>query len=420
MSQTAQAIIEWSPTGCRGTRLGAPEHIEQGPIAEVVSRLGNPSRIVLALGHRQTFVKSVALPSVSPAEAMSLLRFRLGELFPVGEGELCYSVAYGDKKTADGVKATVVAAKASTMRQALAEAKAVGCKVVRTTASPLGAIRFCEGEGTCLVAQFALDGVALDLVEGGAIVHSRVAPAVGAGVIQTEIDRTLKAAKAEGATIVTVGGLELAGHKSFADGGLAALATFMPHVDLRLPEQVARDNQGKVLAARRLAFLSLGAMVCIGALVTMDREDAARKVAKAKSGMERQVKSQKDLAGTLSSRLAVFSKVEEFASDGLRPRHYLSDIVTLAANSTPEGLWLTGLSVERGRDVSIRGTAKSEAAVSEFVGELAASDRLSDVRLVFSNKGDIDDFPVVLFSVTAHAVGNLPLTKVEAQKGAKK
>ncbi len=87
----------------------------------------------------------------------------------------------------------------------------------------------------------------------------------------------------------------------------------------------------------------------------------------------------------------------------------LGDIAVHLGDSLPADVWLTGMAIERGKPVQIRGTAKTNDAVAAAVDALSRSDRLRDVRLLFANATRIDQSPVVQFSITATAVGNLPM-----------
>jgi hypothetical protein len=64
--------------------------------------------------------------------------------------------------------------------------------------------------------------------------------------------------------------------------------------------------------------------------------------------------------------------------------------------------------------ISIRGTAKDPEGVATFVKALAEQKRFRDVKLLFANSAEIESEPVVQFSVTAIAVGNLPV--IDASK----
>ena len=92
-----------------------------------------------------------------------------------------------------------------------------------------------------------------------------------------------------------------------------------------------------------------------------------------------------------------------------QPAQPLSDISAVVDDSLPPGAWLTGLTVERGKPLDLRGTAKTAGDVTRLVNALSASPRFRDVRLVFANSALIGKVPVIQFNVSAVCVGNLPM-----------
>jgi hypothetical protein len=101
-----------------------------------------------------------------------------------------------------------------------------------------------------------------------------------------------------------------------------------------------------------------------------------------------------------------------------------SDVATVVSNSVPPGVWLTGISLERGKRLVLRGTAKTNELVEQYARTLNTLDanspqqRLRDVKLEFTNPGSIEQVPVVQFSISAFPVGNVPLydqTKVKVK-----
>jgi len=77
---------------------------------------------------------------------------------------------------------------------------------------------------------------------------------------------------------------------------------------------------------------------------------------------------------------------------------------------------LTGVTLERGKPVQVRGASTDSAGVKQFLEKLNASDRFRDVKLSFANDAKIDDVPVSQFALTATAVGNLPLAEPDKKK----
>ena len=70
---------------------------------------------------------------------------------------------------------------------------------------------------------------------------------------------------------------------------------------------------------------------------------------------------------------------------------------------------MTGVTLERGKLIQIRGTAKTSEIVSQYMLMLQAEPQLRDVRLVFANNAAIETNQVVQFRYSAFTVCKLPL-----------
>ncbi|MEQ1936136.1 MAG: PilN domain-containing protein [Fimbriimonadaceae bacterium] len=83
----------------------------------------------------------------------------------------------------------------------------------------------------------------------------------------------------------------------------------------------------------------------------------------------------------------------------------------------PQGLWLTGMGLERGKEGTVRGIATTNDVLSKYLDALSEDPRFRDVKLLFANNSEIEGQPVVNFSITAHIVGNFPLMEAEKKRG---
>lgn len=406
-------IIEWSPESCLYLDPSTHRvHSATTPV-EALSALGRPKKVVLALGRRQIFIKTLRLPDVSIEEAKNLLRFRVEELFPLPAHEIAYDLVFTDDKNSEGRLAVVFAAKSETVRQTTALFAHAGAKVEQVIPASLGASFIAEIEPTTVLVASSSDGTSFDVVDHGALLYSRVANHVTTQAeIDSEVARAIASADVDQArTVVHTALRELVSSNTpLADQHpLEILSQRHPHINLRLPEDIAKELNKAVMGRRQLAVLLLCALFCVAALAWWDRDDAERKVAKERAETTRVVNRLKDKHSLITSQLAKYETESAMVRDGLEPRQSLSDVVTVAVNSVPDGLWLTGMTLERGKDITLRGTAKSNALVAGMVDALSASSRLRDVELVFSNNNAIGEIPVVQFSIKAHVVGNMPL-----------
>jgi hypothetical protein len=125
--------------------------------------------------------------------------------------------------------------------------------------------------------------------------------------------------------------------------------------------------------------------------------------------VEARLKRATTLQKAVQADLTRYADGESILARAFSPAQKLSDVVTLAAIKVPKGIWLTGVSVERGKDLQIRGISKTSQLVTTYVDALAAESRFRNVRLVFANDSTIDEEKVTQFSISAFPVGNLPL-----------
>ena len=100
------------------------------------------------------------------------------------------------------------------------------------------------------------------------------------------------------------------------------------------------------------------------------------------------------------------------------PGQRLSDALAAITTAAPGTVWLTGVNMDRGRPIQVRGTAMSNEAVTQFVNTLGASDRFRDVQLVNASSAKIEQTEVVNFTMNLTAVANVPLPKPQKAKKA--
>lgn len=406
-------ILEWSPKGCRVIDPSTAKIVESDTAAGALALAGNPRQIVLALARRQTFLRAVRLPDVGHAEAKNILAFQLEETFPVDTEDLCFDLEFTDDRNQDGRLAIVVAVRADVLRQAKADLAEAGTKPVRTVPAFLGSAEFAKGSGhdPCLVIDESPEGTTFDVVRQAHVVYSRTAPgAVKGDALEAEIVRTLASAQLASAPAISGRdyGTPTVEVRSGRDPALA-LTHVSTHYDLVLPEELAKVSGQAVTRRRNLAVLILGAAFALGALFWLDRDDLQREVDAKTSRWDRELERLEDIKRTLDTRLSDVDGKWTLVNSAAKPKQHASDVYIAVANAAVEGVWLTGVSFERGRPLTIRGTARSSDQVAAYVGALNLEPRFRDVTLAFSNEAEIEETPVVQFSITAHVVGNFPL-----------
>ncbi len=419
-------IAEWSPDGCRIYTPAGGDLTPYSTPVEALNRAGNPSKVILALGRRVSWLKSVRIPNVAAKEdAQKLLAFRLDDLFPLPASEIAYDLIPTEDVNSEGRLWIVGAAKAETLRQATAVFKEAGAKVVGVTLVALGSgqISNAATSGALYLAQ-SPEGLSLDVVQGGFTVFSRVVPNLeDSSDLQSEVSRTIAASKTKVETVYADANLAglVDASTSVAPASALSKLPLIPHaMDMRLPEAVAHEKTARATARRRLATLIVMATLCVAGLAYLDRDDARIKVEKEKDKAKRELDRAKDRLALVTKRLTEIEGTSGLVGDGLEPRQALSDVATVAANAVPEGVWLTGMSLDRGKPLQIRGSAKTNEQVADYVQQLSSSERLRDVKLVFSNNNTIGDTPIVQFSISAHVIGNYPLADTEQKRGSRR
>lgn len=418
-------VIEWAPEACLVSDPGTHKITGYVSPVEALEALGRPKKIVLALGRRQTFVRTIRLPDVPVDEARSLLRFRLEDLFPIPGAEAAYDVVATNDVNHEGREFVVFATKTETLLHARSLFAHAGAKVEQVVPVALGSSHIVDSAMDALYISPCAEGLAFDAVHHGHLVYSRVSayPTTQAEM-EAEITRSSAAAELTNPMVAahsSLNDLVTPNIRLTDEHALANLNRHPVETNLRLPEDLAKLQGVKLNARKRLALILGLAAFAAAAVAWSARDEDMATEAKVKENYRRQisgVKGQKDL---INAEIAKLSAQSNLVTDGIAPKQHLGDVVTVAANAAPDGLWLTGLTVERGKDLTVRGTATSNSQVAAFVDSLSVTPRLRDVRLAFSNNNNIGDVPVVQFSVTAHVVGNMPLTDPKkSKKGGRK
>lgn len=402
-------IIEWSPEGCRIVDPIQRKVIEAPTASDCLSLAGKPKQVILALARRQTFVKTISLPNVGKVEALNILQFQIDDVFPVESAELSYDIEQTKLTDSDGRQTVVIAVKADVLRQAKRDIESTGTKIIRQIPATLGSAVIAESKAQdpALVVSNTPEGTAFDVVSGGSVIYTRIA-AKDLTIEQqnAEAVRTLASAKVVSAPII---------FESDQSGTGSPLSSFVSildshtDLDIRLPEYRDAQETKLVNSRRSLAVLLFGATICIAAMFYMDRDDLNIKIAKETKKWDKELEAFTDRKALLAPRLSSAEDNQKLIINLMQPKQYASDVVKTVSNLVTEGVWLTGISFERGKPILIKGTAKNQNQIAEFVTSLSTSERLRDVTLSFANDTKIEETAVAQFSISAHVIGNFPL-----------
>jgi len=329
-------------------------------------------------------------------------------LFPLPADQLAFDFIQTADQTADGCLTIIGAMRADDLKRLRADLKQAGIVALRifpaSLASPAVAAR--SGFTDALVVELDRNGLALDVVQGGITRLSRVAPAVSDTLAETQ--RTLAAARAGNLPIVAVGSVQVTGSVPGLDSSLTMLGD-APPFHFNLAEDRVEELRNRVATRTRLAVLMVAAALLLMGLVWADRLDAQNKAQQAQSVNSRRLIKKKSDLQVVYGNANKLTVIKGTLTQAFNPAQPLSDIAGVVADSLPPDAWLTGMIMERGKALEVRGASKTAASVGKFVDALSASPRFRDVRLVFANSAAIGKIPVVQFNVTATCVGNLPM-----------
>jgi len=315
----------------------------------------------------------------------------------------------------EGRLALIVAMPVAELKKAHAALEASGIRINRTVPVALGSAFLAEslGRRDAAIVEQTDDLASVDLIVDGVLRYSRVV-APGAPV-EVEVSRTYNAAGLPCSAIVAagnalVGDADQTTHAT-ALASLADIAVDRLKIDLTLPEVLAARELASRRRRQALALLVLGIGIVVAVMSFMDYNDAASKASAQKAQnlvLLKPFDSDVTNAKALSDRENSIAQTLDVA---FKPAQKIYDMTTLASNLVPAGLWLTGMSIERGKQMTVRGTATSNDAVASYVDALRkqAKGRFRNVDLTFANDATIEKIPVVQFSISMFPVGNLPI-----------
>lgn len=414
----ANAVVEWSPNHVSWVD-GRHQLHTAASLQEAAGQLPGKDLLV-AISRRSAFVRAYRVPNAGKEEVRRILSMQIGSLFPIPANELAFDFHLTHDVNSEGCLAIVSAMRSSDLHAMHDQAKAAGLRIAKVVPSALGSVFLAQASNVenAAVVHRTSEGLAIDLIVDKELRYSRVAsiPSDASG-ISAEVKRTFAAAVVGISPTIAAGALAIPEADYSTDTwSLETLLDANIDIDLETPEQVAARTKKRESQKMRTAVLILA-----GALVTLTFVyiTYTEKVALSQTDVPfwtRKLNNLKKDRDKAKSKLAEAQALLANLERGFRPAQSISDVVTVASNATPPGVWLTGFSLERGKSLSLRGTATKGEAVSEFQQALVDEKRFRDVNLLFASNTEIDKAPVVQFSISLFPVGNLPLIDPEAKK----
>ncbi|MBX7134920.1 MAG: PilN domain-containing protein [Fimbriimonadaceae bacterium] len=423
---TGLPIIEWSPTTVRCWLPGSNKVVEAQSLEALKPHLGGANEVIVALSRRTSFVRTTRLPDAAKSEVAKILELQIGGLFPIAANEVSFDFALTGDKNAEGRLAVVGAVKSSTLEALKSELSAQGIQSAAIVPAALGSVMLARslGKPECAVVEECPEGLAIDIISEGELRVSRVVPMPAPDMIDGEVCRSFAVAKlplspmnggergrgGEGPITIAAGGLAYPeADLSVGTPSLAGLSSGTPALNLELRDIVEKREKQRHGRTQRVALLLWVAALLLGAVLWDQRSTEAAVISKGDARWRKRLGTLTTTKNQAQAKLTSIQGMNTALDLGFEPSQRMSDVVRVVSSLAPEGLWLTGVTLERGKPLMLRGTAMNNEAVTRYLEALSGQSRFRDVKLVFANNGQIEKTNIVQFSLTAIVVGNLPL-----------
>ena len=407
--------LEWSPSRVTVQDIHTGKITSGETLADLTGSFGRGQEVLVGISRHLVFLKTLRLPKAAPEDMRKLLEVQLGQIFPLPAAQLTFDFFQTTDQNTEGWLTLVAAVRTDDLRQLKVALQQVGWKASRILPIALGSpgIAAQAGLQEALVLENSSAGLTLDVIQEGSLRFSRTVPIESDPA--SEAQRTLLAARANALPFLAVGKVELPEARHADKTALGCLHE-APPFDFELLEERVLVGKRRVASRTRQAVLLLAAAALLVTLIWADRSDQQAVVQKGEGTWMRQLsklRSIRDANVTLAQQNTAIVGTLSRAFETGQP---LGDITAVLGDSLPEGVWLTGVALERGKPVQLRGTAKTEGEIAHFVDALGSNERFRDVKLVSTNRVKIEEQPVVQFNLTAVAVGNLPMPVLEKKK----
>jgi hypothetical protein len=400
--------LEWTPTQTWAVDLASGQSAAGVTPVDLTPLLSGHREALVGIGRGLVFVKAVRLPKALPEDLRRIISVRMDSLFPLPPDQLAFDFLQTADQNDEGLLTLIAAIRTQDLETLRAELQRVGIHAANILPVSLGAVAVAARAGVprAVVVERTTAGLMLDVVHDGIVRFSRVTAADNDP--EVEARRMMAAADSGELPLVAAGGLKLPGALIVGETSLGLLAE-SPSFTFERSEDRVRVAQQRIAARTRFAVLMMAAALLLATLVWVERNDAQAVVTRAGGSWARELGKLRSIRDAQMAKAQSAAAIESSVKSAFHPPQPLSDLSAVIADSLPPSVWLTGLTVERGKPVQIRGTAIRSSDVAALVDRLGSSSRFREVRLVFANSARIDQTQVIQFSITAVAVGNLPM-----------
>ncbi|MGO8672076.1 MAG: PilN domain-containing protein [Capsulimonadaceae bacterium] len=401
--------IEWTPDWVQAVNITTGQTGSGPRIADLGSLLQGQRQALVGVGRGLVFLKTVPLPRAAREDLRKLLTVQAPQLFPLPADQLVFDFVQTAVQSVEGIMTVVMAMRADDLRRLKADLQHAGLTAARILPVALAApaVLTQAGHSDAVLVDGNSEATGMDVVLAGVL---RLSRRVADGAeIACELQRTRAAVRTSDLPVVTAGSSTVTGAKAAPVSLLSLLHEAPPLFDFELTEERVKLEGARAATHTRQGVLFLGAALVLLTMVAVNRQDAQAKVNSANAAWSRQMTARRRVEMAAADKAADVTAVQNELNSALQPAQPLSDVIGVVADSLPAGAWLTGLTLERGKPLQVRGTARTSDDVAHFVGALGNSTRFRDVSLVFANSASIGNTPVVQFTVSAVCVGNLPM-----------
>lgn len=187
-----------------------------------------------------------------------------------------------------------------------------------------------------------------------------------------------------------------------------ASSTACPSISLVPPEVVVeaqRNRRRRVMQGIGTGFGTL--LLAAGYIGWQNLQEKAEEVARVRAAQQTVQQVQRQ-AESIGKRVKTLEEQFELLEPALNPDANYLDVLNDIVQRIPEGLWLTGITLEKGKPLVLRGTATGNGPIAQFTADLGKSPYLQAVTLTYANEATIGNTKVVQFGITAQIRGNKP------------
>lgn len=393
------------------------------------------AKVVVSIPLSDVFMKEIKLPKTSRSQQRRMLELgEIGRHVPMDVNEILFSFyPVGDMRGKD-VSVLLVAARKDVVDKYVGCVRAVGLNPDIVTSKAMGIIEWhgrIKGGPQAPVAIVEPDGDLMDMVvvRGRSVVLKRTIPLGDEDVLRDELGISFGYLEREGLSPKAIyilgphGGplegilpqisdallLSPIGWPFVKDGkdeeglrwvGTIGLALLGEKPSSKVANLVERVKEGKRTRTIAIFLVGLYLLANIWGYVEMNGRIEGKR--RRLSALNREYKALEPtfiaLSGSNSQMGSSQIGTTRYGAVWLR---ILLELSKLA----PRGVWLTDISMEKEKGISVRGRALDEPSLTSFLEALGSSKIIRDVELKFAGQGLAEGKQVVDFQITFVAEG---------------